>query len=94
MNVDEYQPLGPNVLLEVINSSNVFKVVKLGKLSYRNRETLNLWPEGEWVSAGDIVQTSHSNIKFLMDDKGTTKEYVVVHDFEIKAKINKKEQSL
>jgi len=33
----------------------VAKVIQLGPLAYRNRDTGELWPEGVWANAGDIV---------------------------------------
>lgn len=32
------------------------RVVALGPAAFRNRDTLALWPEGEWVGVGDFVR--------------------------------------
>ena len=32
------------------------RVVALGPLAFRNRETMQPWPEGVWVSIGDFVR--------------------------------------
>jgi co-chaperonin GroES (HSP10) len=32
------------------------KVVALGPLAYKNRETMETWPEGTWASIGDFVR--------------------------------------
>lgn len=34
----------------------VAKVVALGPLAFRNRDTMNLWPEGTWCSLGDYIR--------------------------------------
>ena len=37
-------------------NTQVAKVVLLGSLAYRNRETREFWPEGAWVKIGDFVR--------------------------------------
>lgn len=37
-------------------NTQVAKVVKLGALAYRNRETREQWPEGQWAQPGDYVR--------------------------------------
>ena len=32
------------------------KVVKIGPLAYRNRDTMQPWPEGAWAQVGDYVR--------------------------------------
>jgi co-chaperonin GroES (HSP10) len=32
------------------------KVVALGPLAYKNRDTMELWPEGTWAQVGDFVR--------------------------------------
>ena len=32
------------------------KVVAIGPLAYRNRDTMQLWPEGSWAQVGDYVR--------------------------------------
>jgi co-chaperonin GroES (HSP10) len=32
------------------------KVVALGPLAYKNRDTMELWPEGTWAQVGDYVR--------------------------------------
>ena len=32
------------------------KVVALGPLAYKNRDTMELWPEGTWAQIGDYVR--------------------------------------
>ena len=32
------------------------KIVAIGPLAYRNRETMEVWPEGTWANVGDFVR--------------------------------------
>lgn len=37
-------------------NTQVAKVIGLGPLCFRNRNTMELWPEGEWCKVGDFVR--------------------------------------
>ncbi len=37
-------------------NTQVSKVILLGPVAYRNRDTLELWPEGLWVQPGTFVR--------------------------------------
>ena len=37
-------------------NTQVAKVITLGPGAFRNRETLILWPEGQWCQEGDFVR--------------------------------------
>jgi co-chaperonin GroES (HSP10) len=37
-------------------NTQVAKVISLGPVAFRNRETLELWPEGEWCRVGEYVR--------------------------------------
>jgi len=37
-------------------NTQVCKVIELGALAYRNRDTLELWAEGVWAAVGDYVR--------------------------------------
>jgi co-chaperonin GroES (HSP10) len=37
-------------------NTQVAKVIALGPQAFRNRDTLELWPEGEWCKGGDYVR--------------------------------------
>jgi co-chaperonin GroES (HSP10) len=37
-------------------NTQVGKIIALGPLAYRNRNTMELWPEGKWVKPGDFVR--------------------------------------
>ncbi len=38
------------------DNTRIAKVVAIGPGAFRNRETLALWPEGEWVKVGAFVR--------------------------------------
>lgn len=37
-------------------NTQVAKVVKIGPLAFKNRDTMQSWPEGSWCSEGDFVR--------------------------------------
>lgn len=37
-------------------NTQVAKVIELGPLAFKNRDTMQTWPEGEWVAAGDFIR--------------------------------------
>jgi co-chaperonin GroES (HSP10) len=37
-------------------NTQVSKVISLGPLAFKNRDTMNAWPEGDWCHPGDFVR--------------------------------------
>lgn len=37
-------------------NTQVAKVIKIGPVAFKNRDTLDLWPEGQWVQPGMFVR--------------------------------------
>ena len=37
-------------------NTQVAKVISIGPLAYRNRNTMDAWPEGSWAHPGDYVR--------------------------------------
>ena len=37
-------------------NTTVAKVVALGPLAFKNRDTMKSWPEGDWIQVGDYVR--------------------------------------
>lgn len=37
-------------------NTQVAKVISVGPLAFKNRDTQKTWPEGEWCSAGEFVR--------------------------------------
>lgn len=68
------------------------KVISFGPLAYRSRNTGELWPEGSWVDAGDLVRVpKYGGDRFEIPIEGTddTAIFVLLSDHEISAKVNK-----
>lgn len=38
------------------DNAQVAKVIAIGPLAFRNRETMELWPEGAWFGVGEFVR--------------------------------------
>lgn len=39
-------------------NTQVAKVIKVGPLAFKNRDTMASWPEGSWCSEGDFVRVA------------------------------------
>lgn len=39
------------------SNTQVARVVSIGVLAYRNRNTMEMWPEGSWCDVGEFVRT-------------------------------------
>lgn len=48
--------LTQNDIATEADNTQVGRVIELGPVAYRSRETLMEWPEGEWVKVGDYVR--------------------------------------
>lgn len=66
------------------------KVVSLGPLAYRDRTTGELWPEGLWAKAGDIVRVpKYGGDRFAKQlDNGDTVIFVIFDDRSVTGVIN------
>lgn len=73
-------------------NTQVARVVALGPLAYRNRNTMELWPEGEWVKVGDFVRVPrYGGDRFYLDnpqDKETPALFVIFDDLNIMGAIS------
>lgn len=79
--------------------TRVGKVIALGPLAYKKRETMQPWPEGAWVKVGDYVRVPiHANtdgwkisIGVIKDNLGRDVpewvQFSVFNDYDIKQKI-------
>lgn len=71
-------------------NNQVAKVVKLGPLAFRNRETNEAWPEGLWVKEGDFVRVPRWNgdrIEVKVKGSEDPVVFVIFNDHEMIAKI-------
>lgn len=69
------------------------KVVALGPLAYKNRDTMESWPEGTWAQVGDFVRVPRwgGDRWERNDPNGDSKEdpvlFMTINDHEVIAKI-------
>jgi co-chaperonin GroES (HSP10) len=45
------------------DNTKVAKVIAIGPLAFRNRETGEIWPEREWFKVGDFIRFSQHNAR-------------------------------
>jgi co-chaperonin GroES (HSP10) len=69
------------------------KVVALGPLAYKNRDTMESWPEGTWAQVGDFVRVPRwgGDRWERSDPNADSKEdpvlFMTINDHEVIAKI-------
>jgi co-chaperonin GroES (HSP10) len=70
-------------------NTQVGKVVTVGPLAFKNRNSMELWPEGAWCEKGDFVRVA----KYGGDrwevriDKDTTAMFVIFKDTDLIGKV-------
>lgn len=69
------------------DNTQVAKVVGVGPLAFRNRNTMELWPEGAWYGEGDFVFVpKYAGSRWRRDipgQKGEKVEFVIFNDLDI-----------
>jgi co-chaperonin GroES (HSP10) len=71
----------------------VAKVIEIGPLAFRNRETMASWPEGTWCSVGDYIRVpkwggDRWEVKVPGEsDREDPALFMVLNDHEIIAKV-------
>ncbi len=69
------------------DNTQVAKVIAIGPLSFRNRNTMELWPEGAWYKKDDIVFVpKYAGSRWKRDipeQKGEKVEFVIFNDLDI-----------
>jgi len=66
-------------------NTQVAKVISVGPLAFRNRNTMDSWPEGEWCQPGDYVRVAKyggDRWEVPMGDAGKAL-FVVFNDLDI-----------
>lgn len=69
----------------------VAKVIELGPVAFKNRDTLTAWPEGDWIKPGDFALIpKYGGARDEVYDKETGKKaiFVIFNDHEIIALVN------
>lgn len=82
------------------DNTQVAKVVAVGPLAFRNRTTMDPWPEGAWAKPGDYVRIAKYNgdrwnvefdrVSMVGQERVTAKEaveFVLLKDLDLRARI-------
>ena len=71
----------------------VAKVIEIGPLAFKNRDTMNPWPEGSWVVVGDYIRVpkwggDRWEVQVDGEDELEDKAlFMILNDHEIIAKV-------
>ncbi len=70
-------------------NTQVAKVISIGPLAFKNRDTQQTWPEGEWCHSGDFVRVpkyggDRWEVALTKDDSAM---FVIFNDLDIIGKI-------
>jgi co-chaperonin GroES (HSP10) len=71
-------------------NTQVAKVIAVGPLAYRNRNTMERWPEGIWVEEGDFIRVPRwggDRIEVPIEGQEEPALFVIFNDHEAIAKI-------
>lgn len=70
-------------------NTTVAKILAIGPLAFRNRNTQELWPEGEWCQTGDFVRAPrYGGDRWTATNKDGQKVYLsLINDLDILALI-------
>jgi len=65
------------------------KVIAIGPLAFKKRDTMESWPEGSWCSVGDFVRVPRwtGDRWEIKIDADTTVEFMLMNDHEVIAKL-------
>ena len=70
----------------------VAKVIDVGPLAFKNRDTMQGWPEGSWCEVGDYIRVpkwggDRWEVKVDEDDREDPALFMILNDHEIIAKV-------
>ena len=70
-------------------TTQIAKVISLGPLAFKNRDTQKTWPEGEWCQPGDFVRVpKYGGDRWEVSiDRDTSAMFVIFNDLDIIGKI-------
>lgn len=71
-------------------NTTVARIVAIGPLAFRNRNTQELWPEGEWCRVGDFVRAPRyggDRWKHTDPTTGETGYFCLINDLDVLAAI-------
>lgn len=71
-------------------NNQVAKLVALGPLAFKNRETAQFWPEGQWAKVGDYVRVPRwdgDRVEVLIKDSEPV-VFVTFNDHQLIGRVN------
>ena len=72
-------------------NTQIGKVISIGPLAFKNRNTMELWPEGAWCTFGDYVRVAkYGGDRFevpIPDNDGATALFVIFKDTDLIGKV-------
>lgn len=76
-------------------NTQVAKVIEVGPLAFKNRNTMEMWPEGQWCGVGDFVRVpKYGGDRWQVDkydEKGTKLDeaalFVIFNDHDLVGKL-------
>lgn len=70
-------------------NTSVAKVVALGPLAFKNRDTMKAWPEGDWCAVGDFVRVPrYGGDRWVVNSANGEKAYFVIYgDLDVIGKV-------
>lgn len=70
------------------SNTQIAKVVAIGPLAYKNRNTMQSWPEGHWCQLGDFVRTpKYGGDRWTVKLNDEEIEFVIFNDLDIIGKV-------
>lgn len=65
-------------------NTQVAKVIAIGPLAFKNRNTMQPWPEGDWVKEGSFVRApKYGGDRFGVPHDGDEIIFVVINDLDL-----------
>jgi len=66
-------------------NTQVAKIISIGPLAFKNRSTMESWPEGSWCAVGDYVRVAkYGGDRWEVPlENGETAMYVIFNDLDI-----------
>lgn len=71
-------------------NTQVAKIVAVGPVAFRNRDTMELWPEGSWAKPGEYVRVpKYGGDRWWVDSEGVDKKslFVVFNDMDLVGRV-------
>jgi len=74
-------------------NTQVAKVIEIGKLAFRHRDSMKSWPEGSWCEVGDYIRVpkwggDRWEVKVPSEDSNEDPAlFMIINDHEVIAKI-------